>query len=292
MAQTALAFAIDDAYVMPFEVFFYTLEKTKSIPSCTKIFILHTETLSLRSIARVKRFLSRYQRDPQFLDSTHLIPDNLPIKAADHVSKATFYRLFIAAILPSDIDQVVYLDVDMIAIRSLRSLFSFRVRGLLAAVDHCSPSDSIRLWGPCGGNYFQAGLLVIPLATWRKDCIHERFIEIMSSASSQIRWWDQDILNLAIPNNWDRLDIWLNVCDKVWQVIPNNQIIQHGALIHFCGHEKPWNSFAASPFNHFWDNAYEELYHTPFDRSTFLPPFPKRLKLALKSRLIRFIRSI
>ena len=98
--NSACVFCIDDAYVMPFQVFFHSLEATGSIPASTSLFILHAAALSSESIEMLQAFLGRYGRVASFVDATALIPEDLPIHQGDHVSPATFYRLFIAEILP------------------------------------------------------------------------------------------------------------------------------------------------------------------------------------------------
>jgi lipopolysaccharide biosynthesis glycosyltransferase len=98
--NSACVFCIDDAYVMPFQVFFHSLEATASIPASAPLFILHTAALSKESIVSLQMFLGRYGRSASFQDATALIPEDLPIRPGDHVSPATFYRLFIAEICP------------------------------------------------------------------------------------------------------------------------------------------------------------------------------------------------
>lgn len=294
MLTSACVFCIDDSYVMPFQVLFHSMEATGSIPASTSLFILHTSELSSASIAMLHSFLSSYGRSVSFLDATSLIPSDLPIRAGDHVSPATFYRLFIAELLPPDIDQAVYLDADMLALRSIAPLFNEPVQGLVAAVDHCSPVNEIRLWGERGGTYFQAGVLVIPLKMWREHSVLKRFLDVMANEQDRIQWWDQDVLNIALRDNWQRLPIWCNVCEAVHRTMPLSLIEPHAALIHYSGSSKPWNSYAPSPFTTHWDQAYEAVFQHSFDREALLPPPPplrSRFKTAVRSRIAGLIHG-
>jgi lipopolysaccharide biosynthesis glycosyltransferase len=286
--RVACVFSIDDAYLMPFKVFYHSLEATASIPDKTQLFILHTETLSRESIHELQAFLSRYGRSATFSDASPLIPEDLPIRSSDHVSPATFYRLFIANILPEDIDQAVYLDSDMLALRSIANLFHEPVRGMVAAADHCSPANELRLWGERGGSYFQAGVLVIPLQTWREQGIYHRFLEVMANEQERIQWWDQDVLNIAFRDCWQRLPIWCNVCEAVHVALPMSLIESQAALIHFSGSRKPWHAYNPSPFTTHWDLGYETAFMQPYNREALRPPktpLPSRLKAALNSRI-------
>jgi lipopolysaccharide biosynthesis glycosyltransferase len=292
MLKTACVFCIDDAYVMPFQVFFNSLEATASIPPSAALFILHTQALCASSITKLKAFLSSYGRSARFVDATALIPADLPIRSGDHVSPATFYRLFISEILPSEIDQAVYLDADMFAIRSIAPLFEEAVQGLVAAVDHCTPANELRLWGERGGTYFQAGVLVIPLHTWREQALLQQFLHVMASEQQRIQWWDQDVLNIALRDRWQRLPIWYNVCASVHKVLPLSLLEAQAALIHYSGSDKPWTAYRPSPFTTLWDQGYEATFHQPFDREALSPsppPLRSRLKTAVRSRVAGLI---
>lgn len=271
--------------MVPFKVFFCSLEATNSIPKNVPIFILHTESLSSGSISVLESFLRGYGRSVTFADASSLIPANLPIRQGDHVSPATFYRLYVASILPEEIDQVVYLDADMLALRSAEYLFTEPLDGLVAAADHCSSADEIRLWGERGGSYFQAGVLVIPLQTWRQQDLVSRFHQVMASEQQRIMWWDQDVLNIALRDRWQRLPIWCNVCEAVQRALPLPLLEAHTSLIHYSGRSKPWNALHPSPFTEHWDRGYAAAFGIPFDRSIFLPSRRSRLKAALRSRL-------
>lgn len=292
--KVACVFSLDDAYVMPFQVFYHSLEATDSIPSSIQIFILHTEALSSESMKELHAFLSRYGRSAAFLDASQLIPADLPIRPGDHVSPATFYRLFIAEILPPDIDQAVYLDADMLALRSIAALFNEPVQDLVAAVDHCTPVNEMRLWGERGGTYFQAGVLVIPSQKWREQNILQRFLDVIANEHFRIQWWDQDVLNIALRDSWQRLPIWCNVCEAVHRALPLHLIEAQAALIHYSGSSKPWNAYNPSPFTAQWDLGHEAAFRQPFNREALRPPrppLPTRLKAAMRSRFTGLIHG-
>lgn len=46
-----------------------------------------------------------------------------PIKFTDHVSLATYIRLFIGEYLPTNVDKILYLDCDVIVRQSLHNIF-------------------------------------------------------------------------------------------------------------------------------------------------------------------------
>lgn len=285
--NSACVFSLDDAYVMPFQVFFHSLERTESIPPGTPIYILHTDALSEQSIDDLQTFLTLYGREATFLDASHLIPADLPIREGDHVSPATFYRLFIADILPEEIEQAVYLDADMLALRSIVSLFRMSVDGLVAAVDHCSLENQFRLWGDCGGSYFQAGVLVIPIERWRQQSLAEQFVGIIKQESGSLQWWDQDVLNIALRDQWQRLPIWTNCCLAVRSITSDQLISDHALLLHFDGPSKPWKDKVLHRFTSMWDRAYFSCFDRPFELQSCRSSFWARL-----SRKVRVLNRL
>jgi lipopolysaccharide biosynthesis glycosyltransferase len=281
----ACVFSFDDAYAIPFQVFFHSLEATKSIPPEIKIYILHTASLSLEAIRAIKLFLTRYQRNAVFLDASNAVPDQLPIRDGDHISAATFYRLFIAEILPETITHAVYFDSDMLAIRSVRPLFAEPINAMVAAVDHYSPANAIRLWGPKGGTYFQAGVLAIPLKRWREQQLASTFRNAIKTEWNRLHWHDQDLLNIILKDKFDRLPIGYNLETATSKQLPQHMVAQQASLIHFSGPWKPWNTFSFAPYFDDWDKNYQAVFGHPFDRRALLPPKHKRLIHAFTSRI-------
>ncbi len=169
----ALVFSIDDAYVMPFKVLWHSMMKTESIPDEVPVFIMYSETLSPHSIRNVAEFLTKYGRAAAFKDTRSFVPYDVPL--SHHISKASYYRLFVASTLPEEITSMVYLDIDAVVIRSIRELFDLKLTHPLAAADHMIPRAAFRLWGDLGGDYFQAGVLIADLDQWRANKLEEKF---------------------------------------------------------------------------------------------------------------------
>jgi lipopolysaccharide biosynthesis glycosyltransferase len=279
---TACIFSLDNSYELPFKVFFHTLNETSSIPIEVEIFILHTDSLAEEAMGRIQSFINGYGREAFFLNVKEYIPSDLPLAPGDHVSSATFYRLFIGEILPKRIETAIYLDSDMVAIRSIAPLFSIRLdQSLIAAVDHCSPRDQLRLWGEKGGTYFQAGVLVIPTDKWRSQNLSRIFIHNMQKNKQSICWWDQDILNISLRGKWRRLPIWMNVCRELQMTIPEEMINKDACLIHYSGQNKPWNSRSWLMHDKHWLKAYKRLHGKEFHAAD-----------VTKDRLIPLIKAL
>ena len=284
----ALVFSIDNAYVMPFKVLWYSLMKTESVPSDVPVFILHAETLSQDSIQNVTNFLDRFGRTATFNDARSFVPDDAPL--SHHISKATYYRLFVASILPKEVTSVVYLDSDAVVKRSIRELFYLQLTAPVAAVDHMAPQLAFRLWGDLGGNYFQAGVLLADLSRWRANQMEGVFRKILTEERDRLLWWDQDVLNIAFENNWQRLPIWFNLSRRARLQIPEAASFENGRFLHLEGSQKPWKSYSKDWADQIWYELYFETYGAKFNKKKIQRPIWRRL-LSVSKRIIKRVLS-
>lgn len=286
MSKIACVFSVDDAYVVPFQVFYHSMEATNSIPDDVRVIILHSSSLGGASLAILRDFLGRYRRDVLFLDVSHVAPEELPLAPRNHFSPAIYYRLFIDEIVPDTVDTVVYLDSDMIAVGSARDLFAPPEKGsLMAAVDQFSVEDSMRIWGARGGTYFQSGVLVIPVNQWRELRLADRFRHAIPIESHRFVYPDQDLLNIVLDGKISRLPIGFNLETSLRSRLSDEVIAEQARIIHFSGPWKPWNNYSFSPFFAAWDKNYQEAFGRPFDRKALLPSRSRRLKDGFMSRV-------
>lgn len=256
----ALAFSIDNSYEMPFRVLWHSLIATESLPKATKLYFLHNTDFNPETMNQLADLVARSGHIPVFLDAERRLPDNLPIGKGDHVSPATFYRLSLSSILPPELESVVHLDLDTVAVRSIRELFTLELKYPVAAADHASPADSRRISGDKLGTYFQAGVLVIDLKLWRLGNFEKRFQEILVRKQGQLLWWDQDVLNHAFMNNWQRLPIWFNVGKSVRNLVSVAELSRSARLIHYDGNRKPWVRFSPQTYSAYWYECFEECF--------------------------------
>jgi lipopolysaccharide biosynthesis glycosyltransferase len=287
-----VVFSIDDAYVMPFKVLWHSLMKTRSLPSKTPVFILHEDTLAKSSITELTEFIDLGSYGVSFINTSSRLPDDLPLAENDHVSRATFYRLYVASVLPDEIESVVYLDSDAVVSRSIRYLFEIELTHPVAAVDALSPYDQLRVWGNHSGNYFGAGVLIIDLNIWRSSDCESLFNKILSNERSRISWWDQCVLNIAFENNWQRLPIWFNVTRYVVRSVDPTLLNTESRFLHFDGGEKPWKYNVDAPHASCWYQSYSECFGKPFDRSVLKRLLWTRLGGAIKRILKHALQEI
>lgn len=261
----------------PYKVLLFSLLKYNSIPYGTPIFILHDNTFNLSEFKLHLHNIDNFSNlKLYYIDVSSKLNISLPISSGDHVSIATYYRLFIASILPINIQSIIYLDSDMLCINSIDNLFELKIDQPIAAVDHFSSADEIRLHGNTGGKYFQAGVLIIDLEYWRKSNIEETFLRILAQHADKILWWDQDVLNIAFKNKWMPLELGYNATQSKILVKENWYSIEQFEikLIHYDGSNKPWTVNKNLPFHKKWHEEYfllEKLNYSKYrEKKIFL----------------------
>ena len=146
-------------------------------------------------------------------------------------SRETFFRLGAPYLLPENVDRVLYLDADVLAINSIEAFY-------------------MQDWQGCCCAAFQdicAEILLINSAKIRRDGIEIcQITDTYERNKDQMKYPDQDINNILFR---DRLKVMLRdysciyisearkITEKFMEFIKEN-----GLFIHFIGPKKPWTA--------------------------------------------------
>ena len=187
------------------------------------------------------------------------------------ITKTAYYRLYLAELLPREIDKVLYMDGDVIVRHSLLPLWNTDFgENAVAAVTDCS-SGCIefynRLHYPFELGYFNSGVLLVNLRYWREHQVLNDFVSYMENHADSINFWDQDVLNVVfrdkkvlIPLKYnlqhpflfektDAYDYW-----KLEQEVLEAR--EDPCIVHFTARWKPWRIYHRGwvhPFSSTWD---------------------------------------
>lgn len=177
------------------------------------------------------------------------IPDykNIPISSLynNRLNEVTYYRFAIPEVL-HNVEKVLFIDADMIAVGDISPLWSIDMGDSVVAVvsDHILGCDKEKQQerGISSGRYFNAGLILMDLCKWRKSNISKQALCLLID-NNGFEHNDQDALNIVLEDNAVYLD-------TKWNVQPNHlsQKDLLPVLVHFCGQEKPWHTYCAHPF--------------------------------------------
>ena len=187
------------------------------------------------------------------------------------ITRTTYYRLFLAEILPQELDKVLYLDGDVIVRHSLLPLWNTNIEEKAVAAAYDCSSGRIeyynRLKYPFELGYFNAGVLLINLKYWREHQVLNDFISYMENHADSIRCHDQDVLNVVfrcrkvtVPLKYNfQHPFLLKKCDDYdyWKL--EQEVLEareDPCIVHFTSRWKPWRIYRRGwvhPFSSTWD---------------------------------------
>jgi lipopolysaccharide biosynthesis glycosyltransferase len=262
-----ITLAADAQFAMPLAVTLASLARSQDNER-VEVTVLHDD-LSEATIARIEAGLGgalalRWHRvDPAQVAGAHY---------STFLTRASLFRLLLPQLLP-DLDRVLYLDCDIVVADSLRPLWETNLGdALLGAVrDAGSPFPA----GPLGTDwrgleldpatpYFNTGVLLIPLAEWRRQEVSERALALLRRR--QPRWGDQDGLNAIVGGRWVELPRRWNLQSPdvlgsglAWALWREDveDALRDPAVIHYTDRDKPWTAGCEHPLAQHWYGALE-----------------------------------
>ena len=165
------------------------------------------------------------------------------------------YGAFIEVLVLEDlIKRILYLDPDILVINPLRPLWEIDLTGnLFAAAAHTDKTELAnnvnRLRLGTKHDYYNSGVLLIDLEECRKSISPEHPFQFVAKHEKEMMLPDQDLLNALYG---DRI---LPLEDAIWNYdarnyntyrmassgrYDTNWVMDHTAILHFCGRGKPW----------------------------------------------------
>lgn len=254
-------------------------------------FFLLSDNISKEKLVLIERTVKKFNSNVIIVDLSN---NELFSKVflSGHISKAAYFRLAIADILPKNIDKVIYLDVDLLVLKDIETLWNIDLGGkAIGAVPDYGILSSKRVMkekfesiGISESDlYFNSGVLILDLKKFRDNNYTNILLSYMKN--NKFIHHDQDVLNKVFKNNWKVLPLCWNVIPPVFylffKVLKNkifrNKAIEaklNPAIFHYAGGYKPWEYKVYQGFN---DKYYEYLSLTEF-RAAVVPQFDKRRK--------------
>ena len=158
-----------------------------------------------------------------------------------HLSRATYFRLFIPWIIPQEIQKIIYLDCDLIVLKDISSLYKINLQGKsMAAVEDVKSQEIIRIYFyPNLKKYFNAGVLLINLDSWRKKNITQKAIGFINQHHHNLTTADQDVLNCLLNNDWLEIPRIYNLDPKHSTI--NSLPTKNTVILHYSDTIKPWS---------------------------------------------------
>lgn len=125
------------------------------------------------------------------------ISNRLQVRVPPTISISSYSRLFLSSLLSSDIDKVIYMDVDAIISGSLEKLWyidmkDYQIAGVL---------DDVALYAKkaiglsFNAAYVNAGFLVLNLKQWREEDIETKILDYLIAHNGNVFHHDQGLIN-------------------------------------------------------------------------------------------------
>ncbi|MDB5718460.1 MAG: glycosyl transferase family 8 [Sphingomonas bacterium] len=254
--RIACAFSTDDNYAEHLAVAITSLLQSNRAHQIDLHIVHHG--VSPESLSRLAQVVAAHDHATvQFhtFDTTpyrHFRLDN-------HITLASYFRLFLSDVLPAGIDRILFLDADIVVLDDIGPLWATPLDGALigAVPDPFAGGNNARLGLPADHVYFNAGVLLIDLAGWRAEALLPRFVSYVERNHAILSYHDQDTLNAVLLGRIAYLSILWNFQARTrWRdaaalPMPRDafeRIRRHPAIVHYTTRRKPWNYADKVPF--------------------------------------------
>ena len=256
--------APNNYYTMPTIVLLQSL--FESADERLDIYVIHSD-LTKENIVRLNDFMTGYG------GSFHLITIKSDTFGTAHVSrhitKESYYRLLAQELLPQDLDRILYLDGDLVVMKSLKELYKMSFQGA-DGKEKCfvvceGPGVSKKDWSvydtlgiPHEYPYFNAGVLLMNLSLLRRNFKRQVLFDFINRYGSELKYHDQDILNALFYDKVIYVDwhIYNQTILHITNQAEADARINQATVIHYAGPDKPWKiNYTSWYFDTFWHFA-------------------------------------
>ncbi|ASS87812.1 glycosyl transferase family 8 [Geobacillus lituanicus] len=241
----------DANYLPPLKVLMYSLFCNNRRPF---IFYLLYSRIAEEEIRALSDFVRKQGHElvPIYVDP-QLFHDAPVFR---HYTAEMYYRLAAHLFLPPDVDRVLYLDPDIVAINPIDELYEMDFEGnWFIAAEHTHSTkvanlfNKLRLKTPNAKGYFNTGVMMMNIAAMREHVRLADIYQFIRDNRFKLVLPDQDVLNGLY---WDKIkpvDGYRYNYDARYydflQLLPNPKhnlawIEENTVFIHYCGKEKPW----------------------------------------------------
>lgn len=245
----------DKGFMMPTGVMMYSV--CANNPDVAVVFhIVIDESIADEEKSDLEENISGFQNKKcVFYRVSNQLTASFPLISGIHISRAAYYRIFLAEILPQTLDKVLYLDGDIIVRHSLLPLWNTDLSdnyAIGAAIDWAEERQEVfeRLGYSRQKGHFNSGVMLINLDYWRTHDIAKDCINYLTDYPERIVFVDQDVLNVVLQDKKLQIPLKYNYqtgfLRKVpeWNVEKHDEEIEDGmkdpVIVHFTEANKPW----------------------------------------------------
>jgi len=242
-----IVFCADRKALPGLHVAAYSLLENISAAVTRTNFFVFSDALDQNDLALLRQTLSALNR-----------PFQLELRSVDGAmfngfpplngSWATYYRLAVPRIL--EVPGFLYVDADTLCDLDVSELLGLEMNDIPAGLVPEAPLSQAadravaeQLGNSDSQPYFNAGVIYVNVAEWRKQQITEKAMDYL--ARHRPNYWDQSALNVVLHKKAVSLDEKFNCIAnmrKHWPALkqPRGRLKR---LVHFLDYPKPWDLF-------------------------------------------------
>ena len=214
-------------------------------------YILHSD-LNPEDITRICREAGA-RMNCHFLPVDEAVFEGFP--ETQRYPRQIYYRLAAPLLLPRELDRVLYLDVDLVVINSLRELYDTDFEGnYYVACSHVrqflTKVNQLRLGVEDHVPYINTGVMLLNLPLLRRNLTMEQIRDTAQKKMHTFMLPDQDLLTVMHGEHIKLVDTMrYNLSDRMLlahNANPRNDPIdlrwvrENAVVIHYFGKNKPW----------------------------------------------------
>ncbi len=194
----------DDNYVQHCMAMLCSLYENNKSHTIT-VHVLMKE-LSVSSKQELLRLTKTYDNECLFYTVNEKPLEGVQFRSKRPLSKAAYYRLLLASVLPKNIDKILYLDCDIIVLRDLSEVFEIELNNyaLAATLDHFPYSNQhrLQLHMEADERTFCSGIMLVNLKYWREHDCEPKLLAYAKRHREVVFLHDQDVLNYVFKKKW------------------------------------------------------------------------------------------
>lgn len=181
---------------------------------------------------------------------------------SNHITLASYYRIFIPELIDKNILKLLHLDSDMIINKNISDLWNIDMSKIIIAGipdPNQDGENNKRLGIPPAHKYLNAGVLLMNCDEWRKNNVTATLKTFIVKSGSMLNFHDQDALNkilnehcLSLPPKFNQQSALFEMPrKKLIEVYGENELdeaINDPYIIHYTGSSKPWDYLNLHPY--------------------------------------------
>ena len=247
-------------------------ENNKDVPKITVYYL--GSNISDENMKKLNVLFQKYGREMIYIDGKQvdemLRTYGTPMYRGSY---SPYYKLFALDMINDDIDQLLYIDSDIIINNSLKSITDIDLNDKTLAMCYDLISEKYKQKLGITGGYYNTGVILIDCKRWKENKCCSQIIDHMKNVHASYPIVEQDMLNILFNDSIQVLhlkynliaDIMLyNDCDwvksiygieKYYDRSTFDEALKSPAVIHCFAAvtNKPWYKNSGHPVSELWD---------------------------------------